>query len=180
MRGYLCELGCLVILLAISGAVSPAWGVEIGQPSPALVIRQLDGKSFDLNAQRGKVVVVSFWATWCPPCRAEMPVLDAVYRRYRDQGLAMVGLSADRPHDRDAALKMAQTAGYPEAILNDAGTNDFGRPGGLPLTLVIDRGGTVRFKFSGDEPVTEAKLFAAVAQLLAEHPEDKSRKEDKP
>ena len=173
MRAYCYELGCLMVVLAIIGASSRGWAVEIGQPPPALVIQQLDGNSFDLNARRGKVVVVSFWATWCPPCRAEMPVLDTVYQRYRGQGLEMLGLSADRPHDRDAAIKMAQAASYPEAMLSDARTNDFGQPSALPLTLVIDRGGTVRFKFSGDEPVTEAQLSAAIAPLLAEHPENK-------
>ena len=74
--------------------------MEVGQPAPSLVVQELDGQTFDLSAVRGKVVVVSFWATWCPPCRAEMPVLDAFYRRYHGQGLEMIGLSADRPHDR--------------------------------------------------------------------------------
>jgi peroxiredoxin len=98
-----------------------------------------------------------------------MPVLDAVYQRYRSQGLEMIGVSADRPHDRDDAIKTAQANSYPQAILSDAQTNEFGSPSTLPLTFVIDRAGTVRFKFSEDTtPVTEAKLSATVTQLLAE------------
>src|SRR6516162_6561310 len=73
---------------------------EPGQPAPALTVATLNGNTFDLSAQRGKVTIVNFWAAWCPPCRKEMPTLDAFYRRYHAQGLEMIGLSADRPHDR--------------------------------------------------------------------------------
>lgn len=175
MRARLYELGCLVVLLALIGTSSRTAALEVGQPAPALVVNQLDGKLFDLRAQRGKVVVVSLWATWCPPCRAEMPMLNQVYRRYRSQGLEMLGLSADRSHDRDEAIKVAQAYSYPEAILGDAQTNDLGSPGTLPLTFVIDRAGTVRFEFSeGTTALTEAQLSGAVARLLAENPEKKS------
>jgi len=55
---------------------------ELGQPAPALVVQELNGQTFDLATLRGKVVVINFWATWCPPCRQEMPALDEFYRRY--------------------------------------------------------------------------------------------------
>jgi peroxiredoxin len=158
----------------IIGIASWAFASFVGKPAPELVVKELSGQNFDLAKQGGKVVVVSFWATWCPPCRTEMPVLDAVYRRYRSQGLEMIGLSADRPHDRDDAIKMGQAQSYPEAILHDAQTNDFGQPSTLPLTVVIDRTGTVRFEFTGDQPVTEAKLSEEIVRLLAEHPKIKS------
>ena len=127
---------------------------------------ELDGQAFDLAALRGKVVIVSFWATWCPPCRAEMPVLDAFYRRYHGQGLEMIGLSADRPHDRSDVTKVMQSFGYPAAMLDDAKVNDFGTPSALPMTIVIDGHGIVRAELTPDQMGTEKSLSAAVLPLL--------------
>jgi thiol-disulfide isomerase/thioredoxin len=140
---------------------------EVGRPAPALIVQELNGKTFDLGAVRGKVVIVSFWATWCPLCRAEMPVLDAFYRRYHGQGLEMIGLSADRPHDRSNVTKVMQSFSYPAAMLDDAKVNDFGAPSGLPMTIVIDGQGTVRAELTPDQTaVTEKSLSAAVLPLL--------------
>ena len=100
----------------------------VGNSAPALDVPELDGQTFDLSAQRGKVVIVNFWATWCPPCREEMPALDAFYRRYHGQGLEMIGVSTDRPHDRSDVTKVMQSYSYPAAMLDDAKINDFGTP----------------------------------------------------
>jgi cytochrome c biogenesis protein CcmG, thiol:disulfide interchange protein DsbE len=139
----------------------------LGQQAPALVIEELNGKTFDLAAQRGKVVIVNFWATWCPPCRKEMPALDAFYRRYKPEGLEMIGLSADRPHDRSDVVKVMQTFSYPAAMLEDAKSDGFGDPSELPVTYVVDAQGLIRAKFTPDEkPLTEQSLAASVLPLL--------------
>ena len=140
---------------------------ELGQPAPALVIEALNGNTFDLAGQRGKVVIVNFWATWCAPCRKEMPALDAFYRRYHAQGLEMIGLSADRPHDRSDVIKVMQSYSYPAAMLDDAKSDGFADPSALPVTYVVDAQGIIRAKFTPDEnPVTEQSLAAAVLGLL--------------
>ncbi len=143
----------------------------VGNAVPALVVPELDGQAFDLSAQHGKVVVVNFWATWCPPCREEMPALDAFYRRYHGQGLEMIGLSTDRPHDRSDVTKVMQSYSYPAAVLDDAKVNDFGSPDVLPVTFVVDRSGVIRATLTpGQTPVTEKSLSDAVLPLLAEKP----------
>ena len=142
--------------------------MEVGQAAPSLLVQELDGQTFDLGAARGKVVVVNFWATWCPPCREEMPALDAFYRRYHDQGLEMIGLSADRPHDRSEVAIVMASFSYPAAMLDDAKADDFGSPSALPVTYVIGRDGVVRAKLTPDKTkLTEKSLADVVLPLLA-------------
>jgi len=153
-----------MILFAAAVAFASA---SVGDAAPALVVPELDGKAFDLSALHGKVVIVNFWATWCPPCRAEMPALDAFYRRYHADGLEMIGVSADRPHDRSDVVKVMQTLSYPVAIMDDATVNNFGPPEVLPVTFVVDSSGILRAEFTPDQtPVTEKSLSDAVLPLL--------------
>jgi cytochrome c biogenesis protein CcmG/thiol:disulfide interchange protein DsbE len=159
-------LAAAALALAAYGPLARA-ATDVGQTAPALVVPELDGQVFDLSALRGKVVVVNFWATWCPPCREEMPALDAFYRQYRGQGLVMIGVSADRPRDRSDVSKVMQSFSYPAAMLDDAKVNDFGTPNALPLTVVVDANGVVRAKLTPDQaPVSEKNLIAAVLPLL--------------
>jgi len=145
-----------------------AWSaVDVGQPAPSLTATELNGQGFDLYALRGHVVIVNFWATWCVPCRAEMPALDAFYREYHARGIDMIGISADRPRDRSDVVKTMQTIAYPVAMLGDARPNGFGAPEALPETFVIDPAGVVRAKFRPDQlGVTEQSLAAAALPLL--------------
>jgi thiol-disulfide isomerase/thioredoxin len=140
--------------------------VDVGQAAPPLVVKQLDGQPYDLGALRGKVVVVNFWATWCEPCRGEIPILDAFYRRYHGRGVELIGVSVDRPRDRPDVLKVAQSFSYPAAMLREATTDGFRGPGGLPVTVVIDRRGIVRAKLT--RSVTAKDLDDAVTPLLSE------------
>jgi cytochrome c biogenesis protein CcmG/thiol:disulfide interchange protein DsbE len=172
MRRGIWYITFVAALLALGGFGHNARAAtEIGQPAPSLVVQELDGQTFDLGAARGKVVVVNFWATWCPPCREEMPALDTFYRRYHGQGLEMIGLSADRTHDRSDVTKVMQSFSYPAAMLDDAKVNDFGTPSALPETFIIDSTGIVRAKLTPDEkPVTEKSLADAVLPLMSGKP----------
>jgi cytochrome c biogenesis protein CcmG, thiol:disulfide interchange protein DsbE len=120
---------------------------EMDQPAPPLIATALDGRTFDLAKLRGVVVLVNFWATWCAPCRREMPVLDAFYRRYREQGLELIGISVDFARDRVKMRKAAGAVSYPTAMANDMPVNGFGTPEGVPVTYVVDVEGVVRDKF---------------------------------
>lgn len=151
---------CLAAPIAVAGP-------NVGDPAPKLVVAELNGAPFDLAALRGKTVIVNFWATWCTPCRAEMPTLDAFYRQHHDQGLEMLGLSADRPRDRDDVVKVMRAFAYPAAMMKDARPNGFGNPEAIPITYVIDRQGKVRWKFKPNNTgVTEKELSEAVLPLI--------------
>lgn len=154
----------LGVVAAVSGMAAPA---EVGRAAPALIVPQLDGRLFDLAALHGKVVIVNFWATWCAPCRAEMPRLDAFYRRYHGRGLELLGLSVDDPSDRGAVLQVMKSFSYPGALAATARTNDFGPPLAVPITWIIDSAGIVRTRLVAGNAVTEQSLEQAVLPLLA-------------
>jgi thiol-disulfide isomerase/thioredoxin len=103
-------------------------------------LTDLQGKSWTLKALQGKVVLVNFWATWCPPCRKEMPDLDSLYRRFKDQGLIILSIS-DEEADKVKSYLAEKPVTYP--ILLDPGrkVNDLFRINGIPKSFVYDRNG---------------------------------------
>jgi cytochrome c biogenesis protein CcmG, thiol:disulfide interchange protein DsbE len=162
----ICILAVVIVALPLIGATAHA-DAEVGQPAPALVVAELDGTQFDLGALRGKVVVINIWATWCPPCRAEMPQLNAFYQQYHQRGVELIGLSADRRRDLSDVRKVMEAFSYPAAMLSDAAPDGFGEPSELPVTFVIDRSGTVRAVIKPSaQPLTKDSLAAVVTPLL--------------
>ena len=134
-------LGLLAPILACGFAYGEP---TIDKPAPALVVNTLDGQVFDLSKLRGDVVLVNYWATWCAPCRKDMPKLDAFYRRYHQQNLAMIGISVDRPRDLEKVRKVMASLAYPVAMLKSVTVDGFGPPEGVPITWIIDADGKVR------------------------------------
>jgi len=151
------------LLLRTAGCGFALAAPSIDAPAPTLVLSELGGQTFDLSKLRGKVVLVTYWATWCAPCKKEMPVIDAFYRRYHERGLEVIGISADRPQDFAKMRKMSNALAYPTATLDQIADNGFGPPEGFPLTYVIDRDGVIRDKFID---VREQLLRDVVLPLL--------------
>ena len=160
----------IVALAAAALTGSAAAAPHVGDPAPPVTAKTLDGRAFDLAALRGRVVVINVWATWCPPCRAEMPALDAVYRGLRGQGLEMIGLSADKPRDQVKVRQMMAAFGYPAATADQTRAGGLNMSATLPVTYVVDRAGVVRAVISGGRPLTEDGLEKILTPLMAEAP----------
>jgi thiol-disulfide isomerase/thioredoxin len=152
-------------IAAMHAAVADA-PVHVGGRAPALIVPTLDARVFDLAALRGKVVVVNFWASWCSPCRAEMPQLDAFYRQHHAQGLELLGLSVDDPQDRPTVIQIMKGFSYPGAMAVAAKSNGFGEPVAVPMTWIIDTAGVVRARLIAGNAVTVRSLEQAVLPLL--------------
>jgi len=153
------SLGLLVVSMALALPMSRATAAPvIGEPMPAFTATTVAGDPFDLAKLRGKVVLIHYWATWCEPCRHEMPWFDTLYRRYREQGLEIVAISIDRGADIETARKLASSWGYPSVVAPGVTVNELGRPTGVPMTYVIDTNGILRDTFNE----TTDKLFADV------------------
>jgi peroxiredoxin len=133
-----------------------------GSPVPATT---LDGRPISLSDLRGKVVWVGFWASWCPPCRAETPVLRDAYLRYHDRGLELVAVSVQES-TADDVRRYAATYGLPYPIVADLTGEIFRawRVYGLPTQFILDRDGVIRAVVQG--PVDAATIAALIEPLL--------------
>ncbi|MGH6980480.1 MAG: TlpA family protein disulfide reductase, partial [Stellaceae bacterium] len=157
----------IAILLSLASATCFAAEPELGSVAPSLEATELNGQTFDLAAERGKVVIVNFWATWCGPCRTEMPALDAFYRAFRGEGLVLIGISVDKWDDKAKVAATMKPFSYPAAMVNEARENEFPRPKAIPTTYIIDRGGVLRAIEHGATPESLAKT---VLPLLKQKP----------
>lgn len=134
-----------IFLLAIMLLVLPITGSGQNRQAPSLSLKDLRGREVRLSAYKGKVVLVNFWATWCPPCRAEMPDLVRLQRQYRRRGLQVIGITYP-PESRTEVLKFTRRIKVNYPILT--GTKEtkalFDASETLPVTVIIDREGVVR------------------------------------
>ena len=121
-----------------------------------------------LSEYLGQVVLINFWATWCGPCRQQMPLLDQLHDKYERAGLVLLGINIDE--DRDEAIEMAQTLQITYPILFDT-RKDVSRAyevGAMPLTVLIDREGLVRYVAEGYKPGYEKRYTEKLRELLGE------------
>jgi thiol-disulfide isomerase/thioredoxin len=160
-------LRCLGLTLFLI-ASAPAQAVQEGQAAPAFRAKLLDGSSFSLDTAQGDVVLINFWATWCAPCRKEMPALEAYYAAHRAQGLRIIAVSMDEAADEPKVRDLMSGYSFAAALKGDANFRGYGRIWRIPLTFVIDRGGKLRKDaWSGDAGLAIEDLESAVTPLLA-------------
>jgi len=139
----------IIIVLLLAVLPSVAMGQD-GQKAPSLALRDLRGSTFRLSDYKGKVVLLNFWATWCPPCRAEMPDLVKWQRQYRKKRLQVIGITYP-PTERAEVRQFIRDlrVNYP-VVLGEKETKAlFDQGETLPLTVVIDREGNVRELIEG-------------------------------
>lgn len=151
------------------GSRAFAADLALGVPAPEVQARLLDGEhTFLLSAQRGKVIVLNFWASWCAPCKAEMPLLQSYYDQHKAQGLELLAISMDDATTLPEARTIAKRYSFPIAWKSESSFKGLGRIWRLPTTFVIDREGMLRRNGQvGDAEITQAELDALLAPLLA-------------
>lgn len=153
----------LVILIACSSA-NKGNAAEIGLVDTTLVA--LDGTAVNLSSYKGQVVIIDFWATWCPPCRNSIPTFIRLHEKYSENGLVILGIGLD---DEQALQKFAKDAGIPYLIL--IGNNDIAKAysvTNIPKTIFIDKNGKIRKTQVGFAPELEGSFDALVDSLLSE------------
>ncbi|HEX6133428.1 MAG TPA: TlpA disulfide reductase family protein [Longimicrobiales bacterium] len=140
-----------------------------GDPVPAFAAPTLAGDTLRLAALRGRPVLLNVWATWCPPCREEMPGLQQLHERYSGRGLNVIGVSVDSRGAEDAIDRFLQEGGYTFTILHDASdavSREF-RTIGVPETFLIDGGGRIVRRWIGRFDPLAPDVVRDIEALLA-------------
>lgn len=150
-----------IFLLALTALFVPA----SVQAAPFEAARTITGQAFN---PAGAVTIVHFWATWCAPCRVEMPILDAFYRKHHGQGLAMIAISIDQGVSTRKLQDVTSKFAFPVARVDDVKMPRRDIPSALPVTRVYDRSGKLVFATKGDGRTTvdAATLERVVTPLL--------------
>lgn len=161
-------LSVVVALLVLTPVTGSTASGLVGQPAPDFALRSLGNENLRLSEHLGEVVVINFWATWCGPCRQEMPLLDELYGKYRLAGLVLLSINLD--DDLDRATQMARTlhVSYPVLIDERKEVSRAYQVGTLPLTVLIDREGVVRYVSEGYKPGYEQRYADKLRELLNE------------
>ena len=155
-------------LLLMSFAMAEARSPTEGAPAPGVEAKLLDGSMFGPADYSGKVLVLNFWATWCAPCRAEMPALEAFYAKHHAEGVEMLAISMDDPKDEAKVRDVMRGYTFRSALVRDAKVKGYGRVWRLPLTFVIDRRGILRKDgWYGDPGLDSTSLEKTVGPLLS-------------
>jgi peroxiredoxin len=160
-------LACLGLQLAASACAQPA-KPEVGKAAPDFTATTLDGATIRLKDLRGKVVFLNLWATWCPPCRQEMPSMARLYGMFRGKGLEIVAVSEDR--DVEALRRFTAQFGLPFPVAMDTGKKvyDLYRATGVPETHLIDKNGVIRAIQIGPFDWTAPEVVSTVTALLGQ------------
>lgn len=173
-RSLIIAIAALAVIATLTSVVYA--NLNTGTKAPNFTLPTLDGKKITLSknfAESGKVVILDIWATWCPPCRAEIPFLISLNKEYADKGLKIIGVAIDE--DKKVVETFAKNQKINYTIALDPQAQKVGRSygvRGIPVTYIIDKKGVIRFVHSGfpkdpaEQKKEAAKIESEVKSLL--------------
>ena len=157
MRKAVLIVVALILVFAVykisrrgSGPAKPGPSSVVHSVAPDFSLQDLNGQPLELASYRGKVVILDFWATWCAPCRGEIPHFVEFQDKYRDQGLQVIGISMDDGPKPVREFYQEFKMNYPVALGNEKVAEAYGGVLGLPVTFLIGRDGRVAAKYVGE------------------------------
>jgi thiol-disulfide isomerase/thioredoxin len=161
-----------ILFLGLLALLPTACAPKAG-PAPGWELKNLDGKSVRLSDFKGKVVILDFWATWCPPCREEIPHFVELQTKYKDKGLVVVGISLDEGGPAVvSSFVAAQKINYPIVMGNETVSTAYGNIQAIPTTFVIDPNGDIVGRHEGftEESVFESEIQKLLPTATASNP----------
>jgi len=159
---------CIAGFAALITALPLFAGVDTSSPAPDFTLQAQSGKPVELAQLKGQVVMLNFWASWCGPCRQEMPLLDSIYKKYGKAGFTMLGVNVE-PDSKAANDWLKQTpVTFPILYDTDSKVSKLYGVSGMPSTVIVDRKGTVRMIHRGYKPGDEEQYLSSIRTLMRE------------
>ncbi len=158
----------MALAIAFSGAALTVQAEAINVAAPDFTLESRSGDNIRLEDHRGEVVMLNFWASWCGPCRQEMPLMDDIYSRYQDLGFTILAVNVDE--NRDEALRFLDKVpvSYPVLYDPESSVSELYEVPAMPTTVMIDRDGNARYIHYGYKPGYEAEYETQIRELVRE------------
>jgi thiol-disulfide isomerase/thioredoxin len=158
--------GCGLAVI-LSGAAS-ADAIAPGAAAPAFQLHSSGSADLSLSDLKGQVVLINFWASWCGPCRQEMPVLEQLYKKYKGAGFTLLGVNVEpKSADAEGFLKSTPVS-FPILFDTDSKVSKLYEVSGMPSTVILDRAGKVRYVHHGYKPGEESEYLDQIRTLVRE------------
>lgn len=166
VKNIVAILGLAAALIQVSSHAADT--LVIGDPVPDFTLKSSQGQNLRLSEFKGNVVLINFWATWCTPCRKELPMLDELYIRYQRAGFALLGINIDVDAAKPKAMIAQLNFSFPSLFDSENKVSQLYSIDAMPTTLLLDRQGRLRYVHFGYQPGYETKYEAEIRQLLKE------------
>jgi peroxiredoxin len=159
------RIAAIVAALALS---LPALAGPPAGPAPAFTLASRGGQDVSLSQYKGQVVMLNFWASWCGPCRQEMPLLESIYKKYNKMGFTMIGVNVEPDSNAANEWLKATPVSFPILYDRDSKVSKLYDVGGMPSTVIIDRSGKLRVLHRGYKPGDENEYLDSIRTLIRE------------
>lgn len=162
------KVSILSLGLALAAAPTLPASVAAGAPAAAFQLPAAVGDPVSLAGLKGQVVLINFWASWCGPCRQEMPILDQLYKKYKAAGFTLLGVNVE-PKSGDAiSFLKATPVSFPILFDTQSKVSNLYEVSGMPSTVIVDRKGNVRYVHHGYKPGDESQYLDQIRILMRE------------
>jgi peroxiredoxin len=156
------------VFFCLAALCLPAAADTVKGVAPDFTLKSASGENLRLSDLRGEVVMINFWASWCGPCRQEMPLLDELYTRYKPLGFTILGVNVEEDSGKARELLENLPVTFPVVFDNQSKVSKLYEVVAMPSTVLVDRGGNLRYVHRGYKPGYEQEYQAQVRALIRE------------